>query len=203
MSVPKLFPIEMSTEKKRKTLLTNIIKMLMNRDKIDRLKVETSIDKIIPPLSYLDEYDIPTNTGIVKVKLFPHKITTISKNTDVYTFMKKNEAFQVIVVVSEYSTKRVQKDIQMFKNAEIFLQDELMINIVDHEIVPLHRKLNDEEKEEFKQRYKVKKIPRMLFNDPVARYYNAKVGDICKITRASELSGEVITYRYVVPGELK
>ena len=38
----------------------------------------------------------------------------------------------------------------------------------------------------------------MLKTDPIARYYNAKVGDIFRIIRSSSYSGQGFGYRQVV-----
>ena len=43
----------------------------------------------------------------------------------------------------------------------------------------------------------------MLLNDPVARFYGAKVGDLFKIIRPSVTSGKEIDFRLVIPGEIK
>ena len=46
-------------------------------------------------------------------------------------------------------------------------------------------------------------MKKILVNDPVARFYNAKVGDLFKIIRPSITSGKDIDYRIVIPGEIK
>lgn len=43
----------------------------------------------------------------------------------------------------------------------------------------------------------------MLVNDPVARFYGAKVTDVFKIIRSSITSGKEVDYRIVIPGEIK
>mgnify|MGYP001772634490 FL=1 len=81
-------------------------------------------------------------------------------------------------------------------------QSKIKIDPRQHELVPKHEVLSIEEA------YKVLKelgvspeqLPWIRASDPIARAINAKPGDIIKITRKSSLSGEVITYRYVISG---
>ena len=49
---------------------------------------------------------------------------------------------------------------------------------------------------------KKREMPRIIDSDPVARYFGAKIGDIFEITRPSVTTGEAISYRIVVQGNL-
>lgn len=74
-------------------------------------------------------------------------------------------------------------------------------NILEHELVPKHIILSEEEKEELMKKYgitKPKQLPRILSTDPVIRAINAKPGDVVKIIRKSPTAGESIYYRLVV-----
>ncbi len=80
---------------------------------------------------------------------------------------------------------------------DIFTVNDLVVNITEHELVPKHELLPQEEKKKLLDRYKIKEnqLPKILTTDPVAKYLGLKKGDVVKITRVSETAGRYITYR--------
>ena len=86
------------------------------------------------------------------------------------------------------------------RRIELFKEDDLLVNITKHQLVPQHILLSAEEKQRVLERYKLKEsqLPRMTSNDPVAKYFGMTRGDVVKIIRKSETAGRYVTYRLVV-----
>ena len=65
----------------------------------------------------------------------------------------------------------------------------LQYNILDHNLVPPHRILQNKEKEEIIEKYKIidfKQLPEISRYDPVSVAINMRPGDICEIIRHSQ-----------------
>lgn len=107
----------------------------------------------------------------------------------------------VLIIVPEKPTPQISKELQNdeYKGYEVFLTKSLLFNITKHILVPKHVLATDKEIEELLEQYKVTKsqLPRLPPTDPVAKYYGFKNGDIVKIFRQSDMTGESIYYRQV------
>jgi DNA-directed RNA polymerase subunit H len=77
------------------------------------------------------------------------------------------------------------------------------INILNHELVPKHVILTGEEKKKVMKMYGIKKVnqlPKIFKSDPVIGLLKAKPGDLVKIIRKSDITGESTYYRVVIEG---
>ena len=102
-------------------------------------------------------------------------------------------------IATPLALRTLEKYKSLGKWIEFFEFDEVVINITEHELVPKHEVLTEEEKQEVLQKYNVKEtqLPRILRTDPVAKYLGVRPGQILRITRKSDTAGSYVTYRLV------
>ncbi|KAK1923017.1 RNA polymerase Rpb5, C-terminal domain-containing protein [Papiliotrema laurentii] len=98
--------------------------------------------------------------------------------------------------LSSVAGKAIQ-EMQAEFNLEAFKEADLLVNITQHFLVPKHTIMKPEEKTALLKRYRLKdtQLPRIMKDDPVAKYYGMKRGQVMKIERSSETAGRYITYR--------
>lgn len=200
-----LYKIEKTYDDTIKTVLTNIIKMVTNRGHLDKKDLDKNISQLTSKISDDMIYSIKLNNNKkLAIIVMPYKITAINKSFGAIDFLNKFANDMKIVVVKEMAKKVKQYINTNYTDAEIFDEDELMINLVDHFFVPEHILLSKEVGRKVMAAYNCKKtdMPKIYNTDPVARYYGMQIGDICKIVRPSEKSGYAIYYRRVVKGDV-
>ncbi|KAH9589244.1 RNA polymerase [Trypanosoma melophagium] len=83
---------------------------------------------------------------------------------------------------------------------QLFDEDDLVVNITHHELVPKHTQLEEEEVKEMLQAHalEMSMLPRILSTDPVAAYLGLERGRVVRIERKSMSAGVYVTYRQVV-----
>ncbi|KAJ2704284.1 DNA-directed RNA polymerases II 24 kDa polypeptide (RNA polymerase II subunit 5) [Coemansia spiralis] len=114
--------------------------------------------------------------------------------------MTKESVTNGIIVYSgtmSPSTDKVRAALAANNRLEKFHEGDLLINITEHDLVPQHKILSDEQKKEILRRYRLREtqLPRINLDDPVARYYGMVRGQVVQIIRPSETAGKYVTYR--------
>ena len=117
--------------------------------------------------------------------------------------MQENGISHAILVVRQALTPFAKSAIGETMGAmriEVFHENELVVNVTNHELVPKHEPLTEREKNYLLNRYQLKphQLPRIQLNDPVARYFGLKKDEVVKVIRPSETAGRYVTYRLVV-----
>uniref|UniRef100_A0A8C9MTN5 DNA-directed RNA polymerases I, II, and III subunit RPABC1 n=7 Tax=Passeriformes TaxID=9126 RepID=A0A8C9MTN5_SERCA len=136
--------------------------------------------------------DDPTDQMFV---FFPEEPKVGIKTIKMYCQrMQEENITRALIVVQQGMTPSAKQslvDMAPKYILEQFLQQELLINITEHELVPEHVVMTKEEVTELLARYKLREnqLPRIQAGDPVARYFGIKRGQVVKIIRPSETAG--------------
>jgi DNA-directed RNA polymerase subunit H (RpoH/RPB5) len=192
--------LEYEPSEKTQIILLNISKILRDRKLI---KNYTDFYDIVKKIGDNLEINLNYESNNIAIKIIYNNITTIKDSNDIENFLDKYSKYHKFFVISSVS-KKAFKQFQEFPLTEVFQEIHLMINITEHVLQPSFRLLTKKEVEEYFKTFDNKKreMPRMLDSDPVARYFGAKIGDIFEINRPSITTGESISYRIVIQGNL-
>lgn len=146
----------------------------------------------------VEKADDSTNQLFV---FFPEDEKLGVKPIKIYTDrMRAENVGNAIIVLRVDITPFAKQAVQEMSDAfriEHFKEAELLVDITQHQLVPEHQVLTNNEKIELLKRYRLKdtQLPRIQPNDPVARYLGMKRGQVVRITRPSETAGRYVTYR--------
>ena len=226
MSVnPLLLPVKKDADTIRKTILTNVVKMLNKRGWISNDNLNNEIKQITEAQNdnhiYKINLDIdlatfptyyPVEEGedrkfekefvgkIVMVKLLPQKITSVSKSPIILEFFNDYKRNHKILIVDSMSDKSKQQIVNSAKYVEVFTEPTLMLDLLELTCSPKYEVLKPSEVIEFLESYHLtrKQMKKIYDSDPASNYLFLKKKQIIRITRDSELTGNAIDYRLVV-----
>ena len=211
MIIPHLLPLEKNRETINKDIFTNLVKMLIERGLINKERQDEIIGKLASSMLIdlifkikLDNYKhiYGENNDTMIIKIVNHKITSLSKSSGFHDILTTYNTFPKILIVQDISLKtRYQiKTDKSYNFLEIFLEKELLINIIDHVSQPKFTLLSEEEATLVLQAYHANRrdLPKMSVMDAIARYYNASHGQLMRIIRPSETSGLAVSYRLII-----
>ena len=207
--------VEKTHKQQLNDIKTNIIKMLVNRGFINKENENKYIEKFINDnndnLIYTIKLDNDKNynTTIPKkqimVTILNYKVISVNKTSQIGNFIFKYFEDYKIILLDSINAKSEQT-IDDFKTPyEIFKISQLSENIVDNIYVPKHIVLSEEEGKDVLNAYCAKKkdMPFILITDPIAKYYNMKNGEVCKIIRNSCTTVDTVFYRLVINAGVK
>jgi DNA-directed RNA polymerase subunit H len=75
------------------------------------------------------------------------------------------------------------------------------VDITKHDLVPKHRIVSPDERDEIRKRYRVAsdlQFPKILKKDPIIKAIGAEKGDLVEIKKKNPIIGETVYYRVVV-----
>lgn len=106
------------------------------------------------------------------------------KHTKEFISIAMEQDINHIILVYKNITSSAKKLLMDLHNltTEFFSISELQFNITQHEYVPKHEKLSDEDAQQFINKYGTQ-LPIIYSSDPVSKYYHFKNNDIIKIYR--------------------
>jgi DNA-directed RNA polymerase subunit H (RpoH/RPB5) len=220
----QIFFIKKDSETIRKTVLTNILKMLCNRKWINSENLNDKIDKIINEQNdnhvYIINLDVdlknvktfyPVDDGVIRefadnydgktiaVKLLPQKITSIGKSPIIQEFFNYYKKCHKILIVESISVKS-KMAISNMKGIEIFSEPYFMLDMMEIVCSPEYEILEPEETIKFLENNHLtrKQMKKIFDNDPASQYFFLKAKQIVRIIRNSEMTGKSVDYRLVV-----
>ncbi len=163
---------------------------------------EAMIKKFTPPPTPSNP-DPATECGTIWVEFMIEPQIGVSQiKRFVQTCTASNFRAGIMVTQGALSpqARKVINATMQYTQIECFMQDDLLVNITHHELVPTHVLLSKEEKIALLKRYRLKEtqLPRILQKDPIARYLGLKRGNVVKIIRTSETAGRYASYRLCV-----
>jgi DNA-directed RNA polymerase I, II, and III subunit RPABC1 len=141
--------------------------------------------------------------GTIWVEFLPDTSVGIKQMRNFAQHLSANNFHTGILITNVNITPAALKIIpavQAETRIECFLEQDLLVNITHHELVPKHVLLSKEEKAKLLERYRLKdtQLPRIQLGDPVARYLGLRRGQVVKIIRRSETAGRYASYRLCV-----
>ena len=172
---------------KEKQAIKVILEMLIDREyKIDYADYDFTNEQ-----PYIIKAKKNINTTIVFIN--EDEKLNIQGIKDKISIMNKENATSCIIIYKSTVTSSAKKSLETLEyEFELFALHELQLNITRHRLVPRHTRVLPSEKEELDKNYKGK-LPILLHNDPISRYYAFKRGEYIRITRKD---GSII-YRIV------
>ena len=134
----------------------------------------------------------------ISVEVELRELTNFLRDTNQ---LSNNDRIIFVICYGEKLHKVHEKLEEDLLNTQFFHVNRLIFNITKHEYVPKHELLYKNEIEIIKKKLNInhiKQLPIIQINDPIARYFGMKYGDVCRIYRPSPTTKIHICYRACV-----
>lgn len=188
---------EMLTDRKYNELVSG--KCLLDFDLFKKEYVKTgTLDK--DAMSF-----VRMNTTKKKDPLFVSVFFTTEESIGIKYIIKVSERMiaskisHCILIYPKSLTASAKKYMEKSSKLKIeaFAEEDLLVNITKHALMPLHQVLSSAEKKRFLSDAHLTEyqLSRIQLSDPVARYYGMKRGDMVRIIRRSDTAGKYVTFR--------
>lgn len=199
-----IFQVIKPESEKTKIIVKNVLTMLGNRIYIDKKGEKKSLLDPEVVLKNIDDksdgtFTFSSSTGDnYALKIIFQKITATGKNSAISEFFREYAKYKKIIVAHDFNNKIA--DYVAKHHTQIFKEHLLLMDIISYCDQPKFELLTPSEMVKVKEEYNVTDytIEKMLRNDPIAKYFALKKGDIIRIIRPSPTSGEAIAYRIVM-----
>lgn len=181
----------------------------MSTEKI--LKAYRVIREMLADRKILNNDDIIFDDILLKIKKNNEKIIINLNNVRIMFYLPNNNkikeikdmiddnlAYDLYILVCKNDSTQLYNKVEIKYKLQIFNINELQFNISKHKLVPKHEIIDDNSIKDIISYYNLKSItqlPVILKSDPMAKYLNLKLGEVVKITRVNQTSGETISWR--------
>lgn len=179
----------------------NFLKMLTRRKLISNTNTifESMKQNIIPNKSL--SINLDNNTKVL-FYIINGDVKSITNNSPLDDFLSSDTNIIKFLIIKSPSKKVFKQVLDNYPNSEVFFLHEFMEDIPAKDFIPDHSILNSTDRDELLQYINIKNLKKIYTTDMLSRYFNAKVGDIFRITRLNITSGHGVDYRVVIPGSL-
>jgi DNA-directed RNA polymerase subunit H (RpoH/RPB5) len=143
--------------------------------------------------SYFQTHFIKGNISIY-VFMPLTKIRKVDKYDAITLFINDHKkAYKFIVV--ESSTPKVTDYYESLTDTELIFTSEIIVSRPQFALNPIFELLTEDEQNAVKNEYGDNSFPIIKQSDPMARYYNLKIGEIVRVLRSSTISSESVAFR--------
>lgn len=177
------------------TSIENLIKLFQRRKYLEN--GQDKIDKIISSINENDIAMLQTPTHKISIYFKQIDVSNISAGSSLDEFMSKDLDTLKFIIINSFS-KKVYKQIQEYKNSEVFRVYEMLEDIPSKSFIPEHTLLTTEDEADITSVYKKEQMAQIKNTDMMCRYYGGKVGNVFRINRYNVNSGYSSYYRVVV-----